>query len=219
MNTLADVPHQFLPALNAVIAQEGGWKFTNHPNDPGGMTFGGMTYATFKDWAPKLGFGIPDPASFEAAAHEPGIDASKHLQYQIAMVYKAAFWDKMLLDEILWSGWPRVCLFSAAVNLGLGEAVEIVQHTVGVKADGVFGPATKQAILALPSSGIVEQRFKQHWRLKYAELVHDNAEAWVEYAFALGNAENPGAPTPIEPRYKRFEQLAGWLNRVESISG
>lgn len=109
----------FDDAFAAVVGIEG--HDTNDPNDPGGYTR----------------FGI-------AQASHPGVDVPNLTIDQAKAIYQAGYWA------------PAGCnfapdplkgpLFAAAVNQGVGTAVRIIQHALGVDVDGVMGPQTCAAL-------------------------------------------------------------------------
>jgi hypothetical protein len=60
-------------------------------------------------------------------------------------LYRKYFYDKLVCDDV---GSERVAikLFDSATNLGVRQATVIVQRVLGVRQDGIFGPATLAAL-------------------------------------------------------------------------
>lgn len=116
----------FDTAFDILITHEGG--FSNHPDDPGGATMYGVT---------------------EAVARANGYTG--HMRdftlNQAKSIYRKQYWDACQCDAM-----PepvKYPLFDAAVNSGPGPAIKWLQAAAGVKADGVIGPMTRQAVAHL----------------------------------------------------------------------
>lgn len=120
----------FEEAFRLVIGHEGG--YSNDPRDPGGETKYGISKRSY----PRVDIG----ALTLEGAHR---------------IYRADYWDKIHGDDLD----PGLALvaFDAAVNNGVGQAVRWLQGAVGVKADGVIGPITLDALArADPQKVLVE---------------------------------------------------------------
>jgi len=107
---------QFLPE---VLRFEGGW--VDNPYDPGGATNKGITFGTFKEYAPRL-------------LHlNPTIDNLRKLtDEQAGKIYKIEYWDPIFGDEIQFQLLANIiCDFN--VNAGY-QAIELfikVLNTLG----------------------------------------------------------------------------------------
>ena len=113
----------FDEAFAALLQHEGEW--SNHAADPGGKTRWGVT---------------------EAVARAEGYTGEMK-DYPLAeakKVYRRRYWDLMRLDDVRPE--VRFDLFDAAVNSGVGAATTWAQRILKVKADGVMGPVTLQAL-------------------------------------------------------------------------
>lgn len=113
-------------AFDLLMTHEGG--FSNHPDDPGGATMYGVT---------------------EAVARENGYtgDMRDFLLADAKKIYKTKYWDRCqceVMPDVI-----RYPLFDAAVNSGPGQAIKWMQAAAGVKADGIIGPMTRQAVTLL----------------------------------------------------------------------
>jgi lysozyme family protein len=67
---------------------------------------------------------------------------------QAGAVYQARYWRATRCGEL-----PEgldLMMFDAAVNMGPGTAVRLLQMAVGLAADGVFGPRTLEAVAGRP---------------------------------------------------------------------
>lgn len=116
----------FETAFDLLITHEGG--FSNHPDDPGGATMYGVTE--------------------QVARAEGYTGAMRDLPLNFAkQVYRKRYWDACQCDAM-----PtpiQYPLFDAAVNSGPGQAIKWLQSAAGIKADGVIGPMTRQAVANL----------------------------------------------------------------------
>lgn len=117
----------FDACLKKLLAHEGG--YVHHEKDPGGMTNLGVTARVWEEWV-----GHPvDEKQMRALTPE-----------DVAPLYKRKYWDACRADELI-SGLDY-CVFDVAVNSGPGRAIKFLQSSVGVTADGGFGPATLAAV-------------------------------------------------------------------------
>lgn len=115
----------FLRIIPLLILLEGG--YVNDPNDPGGETKFGISKRSY-----------------------PHLDIANLTQTAAANIYYTDYWIKGKCDTI---PFPLCAyFFDACVNQGISEATHILQQTVGVNQDGVFGPATAAAIPYLPAA-------------------------------------------------------------------
>lgn len=112
----------FEACLEFVLRWEGG--FVNHPKDPGGATNKGITLATYRRYRPG--------ASVE--------DLRRITDADVARIYRDGYWNAVRGGELK-SG-VDLCAFDAAVNSGPSRSIRWLQKALGVKADGVLGPAT-----------------------------------------------------------------------------
>jgi lysozyme family protein len=122
----------FLPAFEAMIRNEGGYKLHTVAGDTGGMTYAGIARNRWPRWP-----GWPD---IDAGA----IPAST----MVADFYRENFWDKIRGDNLENQNIAR-SLFDFAVNAGVGTAVKLAQLVVGQTPDGALGPKTLAAMNAI----------------------------------------------------------------------
>lgn len=121
----------FHAALQHVLEFEGGW--SDHPDDPGGKTYKGITLALLKQWR-------NSPVT--------GEDLKALQPEEVYQIYHQLFWKAVRGDEL-----PpalAVLVFDAAVNSGPKNAVLALQRSVNswksapfkLKEDGAIGAKT-----------------------------------------------------------------------------
>lgn len=160
----------FNKAIQHVLKWEGG--YVHDPKDPGGETNFGISKRSF-----------------------PDIDIKNLTKEEAIAIYKKAFWDKALYEQI---NDQKIAtkLFDASVNMGFKAAIQIVQRILNEFAeelvvDGQLGPRTVEAI----NNADQEQLL----RCYITEL--------TKFYVNLSNKK---------PALKKF--LKGWLNRAGDIS-
>jgi lysozyme family protein len=141
----------FDACLEAVLAHEG--DYVDSPADPGGETRFGITAAVAR-----------------AAGYTGEMSA---LPLSLARdIYRRQYWDALDADAL--PAVLRYCMFDAAVNSGVGQAVRWLQHALGVRVDGVLGPVTLSALQAADplsiKSRLIAQRLRfmttlPHWQI------------------------------------------------------
>lgn len=117
-------------AIIAAIKRAEGWpRYTNHPDDLGGATKGGITLDTLRAWRknPALGLGALQ------ALEESEADAIYQFQYLQPF---AAIPDPAL----------RHYLIDLGVLRGPRRAAMMLQDILGVESDGWIGPKTLTAL-------------------------------------------------------------------------
>ena len=127
----------FPAALALVLQSEGG--FSNHRNDPGGMTNLGVTRNVWRDWVKR----DVDEAEMRALTPE-----------MVGPLYKANYWDACHCSDLVRG--VDYAVFDAAVNMGSGRAAKLLQAALGVTADGAIGRATIAAATAADPAELLE---------------------------------------------------------------
>jgi len=117
---------RFVRIYEIVMKYEGG--YVNHPNDPGGETYKGISRRAHPNWE---GWML--------------IDQKRPVPEDwVRGFYYEQFWKPLRCDEM-----PAPIgeyLFDFAVNAGIRQAVKNIQMAAGVTADGILGPITMGAI-------------------------------------------------------------------------
>lgn len=121
----------FLPAFDAMIQNEGGYKLTSVKGDRGGQTYAGIARKRWPDWV-----GWIDIDHGEIPETE-----------QVRAFYRRNFWDRVRGDDIEHQDIARN-LFDFAVNAGPVTAIKLAQIVVGTASDGALGPKTLAALNA-----------------------------------------------------------------------
>jgi lysozyme family protein len=115
----------FDQAFDRLLGHEGGYSFS--PSDPGGETMHGVTARV-------------------ARANGYSGDMKDLPRDKAKEIYRAKYWKTVRADELPES--LRFDVFDAAVNSGVGQAVEWLQEAVGANPDGAIGPKTLAAAAA-----------------------------------------------------------------------
>lgn len=112
----------FNQAIVKTLANEGGGKITDDPDDSGGLTKYGISQRAY-----------------------PNLDIRNLTEQQARDIYKRDYWDRVQGDSIQ-SQQVAENLFDTAVNMGVKTASRMAQQAVGVSADGIIGPQSLTAI-------------------------------------------------------------------------
>lgn len=123
-----NVPSEAQTAIEWVIYElEGGDKYTDDPNDPGGPTKYGI-----------------------AQTYHEGVDVKNLTEEQAIQIYYDEYWFPANLDALID---PRVAkqVLGFCVHIGRGRAIKVLQQCLRVfgftrKLDGVLGPRTAEAV-------------------------------------------------------------------------
>ena len=115
-------------AFDLVVGSEGS-QLDLATNDTGNWTGGAVGSGTLKGSK----FGV-------SAASYPNVDIANLKLEDARAIYKKDYWDKVRGDDLA----PQLAyvVFDAAVNNGVGRAVQWLQSAVGASPDGVIGPMT-----------------------------------------------------------------------------
>jgi len=117
---------RFLDIYKIVMEYEGG--YVNHPNDPGGETYKGISRRAHPNWA---GWRL--------------IDQKKPVPENLVQeFYHENYWKRLRANEMPYP--VGEYLFDFGVNAGITRAVIMAQRALNVTTDGVLGPVTMRAI-------------------------------------------------------------------------
>lgn len=131
--------------IEFVLAYEGG--LTDDPTDPGGLT----------------NFGISQRAY-------PDLDIRALTVNDAKKIYKRDYWDACRCGEM-----PEpfaICLFDAAVNMGVRKAIKILQVALRLHPDGIIGPKTMDAVNLAGDYGLM--RFLARRIVEYFDIIQQN---------------------------------------------
>jgi uncharacterized protein (TIGR02594 family) len=149
----------FAKALTHVLEMEGG--YSNDPYDPGGPTNKGITlavYATFKG------------QTLDATSRERLISELKSIpDATVATIYRRRYFEPA--DCLAFTAPLTLMHFDAAVNHGVGAAIQMLQQAAGVTVDGEIGPETLAAIGARNVVDLIET-YAEIRRARYRALPH-----------------------------------------------
>jgi lysozyme family protein len=167
----------FAFALNILWPEEGG--FSDKKNDSGGRTMYGVTQVTFDRW--------------RDSQHEPHADVAAITKLEAQNLYLQMFWTEAHCDEM-----PRrlaTFTFDTSVNSGPGEAIKVLQRSVGSTADGQFGPHTVDCINFCTADSAAEDATLKEFAAARASL---DAQIIVAH-----------------PQDQEFSH--GWMNRINAL--
>lgn len=157
-------------ALDAILLREG--RFVNHPADRGGPTKYGITQETLSQWRQ-----TPVTAADVEALEE--LEAREILRNLYVKPFLGIHHDALFELAV-----------DMAVNHGVSRSVRYLQRAVGVREDGILGPATRAAL--------------------------DISDGWTIFSRALASrARLYGKIITRDPSQAVF--AAGWMDRLASF--
>lgn len=123
-------------------ARRNGW--SDDPADRGGATMCGITLTTFRTYCRRKGLARPDK------------DALRQISFDVWRdIFKSLFWDVWKADSIASQRLAEMLVdwvWASGTN-----GIRIPQRMLGVKADGIVGPATLAALAAVNPDEFTEQ--------------------------------------------------------------
>jgi lysozyme family protein len=120
-------------ALARVLTYEGG--YSNHPDDPGGVTLEGVTQAVYDAFRDKKG--LPRKAHFASMRTDGAWIAERN------EIYRARYWNVLRCDDLPVG--VDLAVFDYGVNSGVSRAAKVLQRVLDVADDGAIGPITLAA--------------------------------------------------------------------------
>lgn len=145
---------QFEACLPDTLKEEGG--YSNDAHDPGGMTMEGITQREYDAWRRAQGL----PTQWVKKIGESEVLAIYHDSYWLPNCPK--------LPTGL-----NLCVFDTNVNQGPHAGTVLLQRTLNIPDDGVWGPQTDKIVKAIDPSHLTSliQRFYR-FRASYYESLH-----------------------------------------------
>lgn len=151
-------------AYRLTMKHEGG--YSNNPHDRGRETYRGIAR---KHWPGWKGWPIVDWAK-SRPGFPRSLSGNGELQRMVEEFYRSVFWsnwmDAMPNQDL--ANW----LFDKGVNMGIPQAVKLLQRAIGAVDDGKYGPKTDAALkqaLIQDATGVLE-RCREHARSFYRQL-------------------------------------------------
>lgn len=138
-----------------ILRWEGG--FVNDPNDLGGATNRGVTFATYEKYCQKKA--LPQPSL---------TDLKQLTQEKWFEIMKSMYWDRWRGDEIKNQSVATILVDWVWTSGVYG--IRIPQKILGVTADGIVGSRTITALNTYYSAAELFGRFKQA-RLDYIDAI------------------------------------------------
>lgn len=134
-------------AYSYIVSNEGG--FSNHPKDMGGATKSGISLSFLKQmfsngslWVDLNKDNVIDENDIILLSEE-----------QIKNIYKVQFWNPV---SKLFPFKLAVKVFDAGVNIGVRQAIILLQRLLNVVADGIIGNITLSALKKYTPDNIIK---------------------------------------------------------------
>ena len=150
---------RFDACLVEVLKHEGG--YVDHPRDPGGATNMGISLRYARTQGRIMDYnedGVVDKQDILLVTPE-----------RAAIVYKNWFWRDVRGEEL--PGGVDLAVFDYAVNSGPGRAIKSLQRALGIQEDGVFGPATLEAVKKADPAAVINAVCRQ--RMSFLRGLHN----------------------------------------------
>lgn len=188
------VPDNWFKIINDVIINdEGGWVFTNNPNDPGGMTYGGMTFQVFNSVMRR---DYQESMSPEAFKHG-GQANTPDLQQRVCQVYYNEFAKHLPTSEYK----DLTAILSCAINLGPAVAISCI------RSKGPFLHNWRKVYIDKVQDNCDAWDAYIH---AVELIIPAESDALAHNLVKEITKERNITP----PSFKRWKYLEGWLNRV-----
>jgi lysozyme family protein len=127
--------------------------FSDDAHDPGGKTMCGIIQREYDAYRKNHGWPVRDVRQLTQAEGEE--------------IYRSSYWLPHCPN--LPAGLD-LSFFDTAVNEGSGEAIKILQVALGLKGDGVWGPATANTVAAISDVPAAIKAFTARREAVYREL-------------------------------------------------
>lgn len=149
----------FDTALAFTLPAEGG--YVDDPQDHGGATNHGVTQGAYDVFRDRM--------------ENPRRAVSLITTAEVSRLYLEDYWTPGHCDDLPLK--LAVTHFDWCVNHGVPGALKTLQQTVGVSADGVWGPATATAVAESPSAAYYTYiNARRTWYTDYTQSRPDQAK-------------------------------------------
>lgn len=140
-----------------------GQAFHFTPDDAGGATAWGATFASYTAWRVLHDTDAPGGTLAEFRAMEPE---------DFSAFYRSGYWNPVHGDEL--PAGVGLVVFDAAAMSGVSRASRWLQRAAGADQDGAIGPATLEAVAAFDPRELIA-RFTNIRRDFYDQIVANNS--------------------------------------------
>lgn len=167
---------------------EGGDKLINVPGDRGGMTYAGISRNKNPHW---VGWVKIDRGEFD-----------DELATTVEDFYRKEYWDK-IKGTLIKSQSAAYNLYALGIVSGIGTAIKLCQRVLNVTPDGIFGPATLEAL----NDFIQDKKDEEIFVLRFGltEVLH--------YRAVVMN--DPRRKDDLLVSNQKF--ICGWIGRVQKV--
>ncbi|MCB9993130.1 MAG: glycoside hydrolase family 108 protein [Hyphomicrobiaceae bacterium] len=168
----------FETCLAQTAVYEGG--YSNHPKDPGGSTYKGVTQSRYDEARGRWG--------------EPRRDVRQLTEAEWRRIYHDFYWAPVHGDEL--KAGVDNSTFDGGVNSGPSRGIKWLQGAIGARVDGSFGPETTRLARAADAvktiHGICDRRlgfmkslsiwtsFGNGWSARVASVRAKSLTMWAE---------------------------------------
>jgi lysozyme family protein len=176
-------PPPFLTCLPYTLDQEcpdpGDWSdpanFSDDPHDPGGATMCGIIQVEYDVYRRSLGEPIQSVRLITRAEGQA--------------IYQTSYWQPHCQQLPLGLD---LSFFDTAVNMGSKEARRILQFSLNVPVDGIWGPETAGAVAAIADITVVINAFTAQRKAVYESFSTFRyfGTDWIRRATEIGNESN-----------------------------
>lgn len=174
--------------------------YVNHPNDPGGATYNGVSLRFLKQTGTDInGDGVINAEDILTLYRNKD-------QTKVDEIFYKAFWRDPGLDRFA-SLPTQAVLYDTNVNTGRTQTAKMLQRAYNAMSsknqaldvDGIIGPKTIARVASIIAQG----------------KDNDLALAFLDQRLAFHNLLVSNSPYPDGRNYKPF--AAGWRNRVNDL--
>ena len=176
-------PPPFLTCLPYTLKQEcpdpGDWSnpanFSDDPHDPGGATMCGIIQVEYDAYRGSLG--------------EPTQSVRLITQAEGQAIYQRSYWQPHCQQLPIGLD---LSFFDTAVNMGPEESRRILQYSLNVPVDGIWGPETAGAVAAIADITVVINAFTAQRKAAYESFSTFRyfGRDWIRRATEIGNESN-----------------------------